>query len=916
MRPANEHDRLEKLIETRSKQDCLDFFKAKSPDERRAFAELALRKFKEADRAWKQDGVELTKKRFRRNSPWDEQENARVCILATATLGELKKLGWDALPRDGFVLDVVRTIQPDWTSEWARYLVDDEPRTFLEIRLLYDAGLCDKPTSDGYILGMIEGLPGWRARADKLWSKDMTLANRIRNTPDIRDQDVWRLFEVEGGGELSLATFDKYIGDRKTGGWAGALAELAADGTLSRDRLLDESLNTLERDFAQFRAGWFSRFHEQLEPTLDERVARCEQYLRLLGSSIPPTVSFALRAIGVIDKADRLLPEDLLSHVRPVLQARAKGTVVTALRLLARAATRAPAESSRAARLAADALLHEAADVQMKALDLIETLGGADEPEVVDAMKDYADGIAPSVRERFAAMVGTSDASADTDAPPLQASAEKTTDVRPIESFHELNAEWLRVLEDPSDPLDVERVMDGLSRRGAARPDDFAKAMGPLAKRAAAIVDRQPDDRLQFLLAWLASAYTRGDIRQWAVKQQGDGESVGSNSRRETGALAEVFAIRGAELLLQIEDGYRLPMISAPTDSRGFVAARSLLSRYAEYRAQGIRPGVTDMALALQRLAPEGRSEALETLEPEDETENAIAFALGGDVSIGDTGWLWVAAAAARRPYADRPAIAEKHGHGLPDAGTKARYEVSFDKGFFTSVNVQPSMSADWPKGYIVSRFHIPAAGRWNLWSTCGDHVNMIRWSATVWPLNTEPFFSQGLRVFNYDQRLANSPYAGFVEPMLEEHVVIGEVGSILLIMGLASSDPAVRSVALDSAIAAIAQSRISVDLVQEALIRLLPVGRIPVGRWTKTLGELSTRSKEHADFVRELIEGSLRHDPASPPRDVGGLVELLYELTVLTETPVSDAKTIEYLSGIKSGGKLKRFAAKLLATQ
>ena len=103
---------------------------------------------------------------------------------------------------------------------------------------------------------------------------------------------------------------------------------------------------------------------------------------------------------------------------------------------------------------------------------------------------------------------------------------------------------------------------------------------------------------------------------------------------------------------------------------------------------------------------------------------------------------------------------------------------------------------------------------------------------------------------------------------------------------------------------------------MQEALIRLLPVGRIPVGRWTKTLGELSTRSKEHADFVRELIEGSLRHDPASPPRDVGGLVELLYELTVLTETPVSDAKTIEYLSGIKSGGKLKRFAAKLLATQ
>ena len=152
----------------------------------------------------------------------------------------------------------------------------------------------------------------------------MTSGYRIRSTPDIRDEDVWRLFEVEGGGELSLATFDKYIGGKLAGGWASALVELAADGTLSRDRLLDESLCALERDFAQFRAGWFSRFHEQLEPTLEERAVRRDQYLGLLGSSIPPTVSFAVKAIGVLDKADKLTSEDVLAHIRPVLQARGR----------------------------------------------------------------------------------------------------------------------------------------------------------------------------------------------------------------------------------------------------------------------------------------------------------------------------------------------------------------------------------------------------------------------------------------------------------------------------------------------------------------------------------------------------------------------------------------------------------------
>ena len=75
----------------------------------------------------------------------------------------------------------------------------------------------------------------------------------------------------------------------------------------------------------------------------------------------------------------------------------------------------------------------------------------------------------------------------------------------------------------------------------------------------------------------------------------------------------------------------------------------------------------------------------------------------------------------------------------------------------------------------------------------------------------------------------------------------------------------------------------------------------------------MATVSTVHAAFTRDLIAGALRHDPADPPRDIGGLVELLYELTVSTGTPVSDPETLAYLSGVTGGGKLKRFAKKLL---
>ena len=909
MSAGSDHDRLEKLIETRSMQACLDFLAARSPEERRSFAQLAKQKYKDAERAWMSDGGNPRAKRLGRNSVWDVQENAKVCLLATSTPGELKKLGWRAVPRDGFIVDVVRTLQPDWANDWAQQLVENEPRMFSNIRLLYEAGLCEKPKSDGYILGMIESLPGWRVGPTGLWDKDTSLADRIRNTPDIRDEDIWRLFEVEGGGDLSLATFDKYMGGKKVGGWTAALVELAADGTLNRDRLLDASLNALERDFAQFRAGWFSRFHEYLEPSLDERAARLDQYLHLLGSAIPPTVSFALKAVALLDKADRLPPEDAIAHLRPVLHARAKGTVNIGLRLLATATKRKPDAAMQAALLATEALIHETADVQKKVLDLIESLGGTGDTVVVEAMRAYAEAIAPSLRHRYEEMAGSNDQSAKPEERHLPGAPLEIVELQPITSFDELNSAWLRVLEDPSEPLEIERVIAALARHGADKPENFAKVIGPLVKRAGAIVKREPEDRLQLHIAWLALAYSmNADI---------DIETAEATNKRLRVSLETVFARRNRDILAHIRGGYRLPLVSAPTDNRGFVAAEQLIARYGNYKSNKIEPGKSDIVLALLRLAPEGRTEALAGFAPDDDHERAIAFALGGDQAPGKLGYLWVAAAAARRPYEDQPAIAKKHGYGNPDAGTRARYTIRFDKDqYLTSVSVDPPVRSVVPDGYIPSLFHIPAEGAWNLWSTCGEHANMIRWSSTVWPLNQEPFFSQGVRVFDHSRRLANSPYAAFIEPMLESHVNVGEVGSPLLLLGLASSDPAVRSVAIDALAGAVAEGRLSLDLMRQSMAALIPSGHVPIGRLTKALGEVSGVSQQHASFIRDLIAGSLRHDPSAPPRDIGGLVELLYELSVATSMSIDDTMAVEYLRGVKKGGKLKRFAQRLLDEQ
>ncbi|MGV3721911.1 MAG: DUF6493 family protein, partial [Actinomycetota bacterium] len=238
----------------------------------------------------------------------DIRETAGIATLGTATLTELKALKWRATFFNSQAWDVLAERRPAWLVDWTKWMIVENPRTWSQIRQLVRSGLIPTPDEDAYIIGLI----------GQIWPRSPL--ELLRSDPQLLEQDVWRFFEVEGGGEDSLAARDKY--SRGDYSWGHALKTLAEEGLLDRQRLLDASLDALQRDFAQFRAGWFSAFHESQSPTLEERAARQERYLALLGSRIAPTVSFALKALAVLDKADQLDGEALAGRVAPALAAR------------------------------------------------------------------------------------------------------------------------------------------------------------------------------------------------------------------------------------------------------------------------------------------------------------------------------------------------------------------------------------------------------------------------------------------------------------------------------------------------------------------------------------------------------------------------------------------------------------------
>src|SRR5690606_4903382 len=149
------------------------------------------------------------------------------------------------IPEQPIALEVLDARQPAWLTEFAAWLIAENVRLWPLVRTLVRRGPCDRPPHDHYILGMMLALNGF-SRNDLIGTNGGSLVDNLRRDPELLTSEVWELFRREGQGELTLAAHDKYIGTKRPDYcWNLGLKELAKTGELSRDLLLDESLQAL-----------------------------------------------------------------------------------------------------------------------------------------------------------------------------------------------------------------------------------------------------------------------------------------------------------------------------------------------------------------------------------------------------------------------------------------------------------------------------------------------------------------------------------------------------------------------------------------------------------------------------------------------------------------------------------------------
>lgn len=738
---------------------------------------------------------------------------------------------------------MARELRAASTSHWAR--------GFLRVRLLERLGLVDVDADDTYVLAMVGALG-----PDK--------AEKLRADPELIERALWRVFEVEGGGEVSLTNVDRFGGDE----WRKTFLELTADGTLDRARVLNGCLQTLGRDFAAYRASWYSATYLALEPTVEETAGSQSELRRLLSAAVPATVAFALKQLARVQKAGLLDVEVTLEALPPATLVKAKGTAIAALKLARAGRSEFPGAVGVVGQAA---LGHPHPDVQRAAATLLAELGEG------GAVLAAAEDLTPSVRHELGLHA---EVAQEHQSPHGQGLAPAP---RPV-STTDLAERAAALLEDASDVGELEAVLACLVARGTA------EVLEPLRKRATAVVARGP--RTDIGDAWLP-----GQVARLLLDALGDPAPPADPDH----PAQRFVARRMSEVRTSTA-----PLLATPDLPGGWISPHAFVERL----TLNPRPRHHDLIAALLRLHPDGRNDAAHAAGS---LPAAARFALDGVEPTrrllrggreGPAAW-WVAAERSRAPYAAARApqlSGDIKTHTWQENGRDRRSWYARFAITTTGTN-QPSddqptelktQTSDQRGGGYASRF-------------LGDWIPTL---AAIWPHDAEHFLALTclpvLESPSWTETAHDVPRT--LDALARHPGRMGTLAAATLAAGISATQRDHRLHAVDAFLDLVASGRIEIHEVASVMARYGQAW--PATRWAESLTS-AAQAPGGAPATVDLLTNLLPQLPAEQ-RGLNKLLDLLCDALIRLGRRPTDPALTRWLGGF-SGSSATAKTARLL---
>ncbi|MCL2622998.1 MAG: DUF6493 family protein, partial [Planctomycetaceae bacterium] len=902
----------------------------------------------------------------------------KTAVLACCTRKDIEKVlredGASLLDKEFEIIMLSR--RPDWLSSFLIWIagstgiMDVETDDYWRIyRRFVKDGVLKPVRDDLWIRTMFSTM--LTDRRDSKYDKrtGLSLEEQLHNDPELLKADIWYFFEFERfpNGQtltsLDHTSMDKWLGESKGEDWKGTICTLVQKGELAKDRVIDGCFQSLGRPFSDYECKWYVQLLEQLLDRLkisDDELAADSHYIDLLHNANPTPRALGLKFLERLIKSGRIADRDAIPHIAGIFMEPAKGKAKKAVTLLTQIAKRSPDLRSDICYALLDGLRHEAPEIQQTSLELLLKYEALGDPAIASEVQKIAPSLAASVRKLLPQTESKQKAS--TPKPEKQASPEPPPPAKiapekivPIATFDELLDTASKLVEQADDMDEVERFLDGVSRLGTHRPEDFTAKTDPLFARIYKKLIRFRDvqepgkkkwdiscDPLPFsglwihtdihylIASWILNSLPiiekfTGTVAAPVCNEFPYSVSIGTRTwlcmeafNPKTAPAMVLFSKRAESVANHFVAGKSRQLLSTPTHCNAWIDPQIFVQRLIDTRSNHVEHDEYDKVLALLRLLPDGREEALKEIEAavkkRDDYCNAVRYALGAQkVKIGSTSHYWIAAARCRNPLADDPAIeAGFPGYG-PNGGTIAQYRIT--RGQHRN-NPNAVIVEFLPK--ITTRIDdlalFPSVAIWDSTHWYWRNLARLPWILTIWPQNLDPTIATTLECFQDD--LNSNSDSGFhyaLAAMARPGVAIRSIGVAALFTALAMKCPIVHTTATDTLIAAIHDGRLTPGMAVQPVRDLLALDILTLRRWLGPLAIIADQSDRHAMFVRDLLETVIADIPT---KESGGFLELLYETTVALDRPIRSETCRKFLESFTGSGKAAKVAKRLLAIQ
>ena len=311
---------------------------------------------------------------------WFNAEGATPrAIYVLVALGKPKSVA-EALARSkSTYLDSIHRAATGRTTPWILELCDqlveasrfDNSAIDIALKLQAELGLiADYPTN-------LSGLPpyvGRKVKRDEGKESDplaggQYIVEQLSRYDGLLMHSFWRFFQVDGMGSHWHMTRWAPLS------WDAAVRTLCDSTPLFRERILDESLGALLRDFSTANVVWYLHLQRLLDPDEAEIAARQSLWLAVLETAPSTAVSLAQDMLARIIHSDALDAATLVEASRGVLARSEKKLVKAQLKMLAKL-KESGQQSERISRVVAAVIDGMPIDLAAIANKLVETVGG------------------------------------------------------------------------------------------------------------------------------------------------------------------------------------------------------------------------------------------------------------------------------------------------------------------------------------------------------------------------------------------------------------------------------------------------------------------------------------------------------------------------------------------------------------